>query len=148
MTVVTTHTPAPLYRSVPFWILVAGSAAAAGSGAFMLVDTLNGMTTVLLDQTATGVDVYVGQVWAILGAILIGAGALGLGLALTLATLRGLLTRREETASAEDDALGYDPELGYEEDDDIEDDDAKSETVESAATHDEPIVDDQPVTTR
>jgi hypothetical protein len=135
------HRPAPLHRSIRFWVLVGGSAATAATGAFLLVDKLAGMSTVLLDGSATGVDVYVGQVWAILGAILVGAGALGLGLALTLGVLRGLLTRETvETVAPEDDlqendlqendAFGYDRDLGYED----------AERVEAA--------DDEPVATR
>jgi hypothetical protein len=135
------HRPAPLHRSIPFWVLVGGSAATAATGAFLLVDKLAGMSTVLLDGSATGVDVYVGQVWAILGAILVGAGALGLGLALTLGVLRGLLTRETvETVAPQDDlqehdlqendAFGYDRDLGYED----------AERVAAA--------DDEPVATR
>ena len=110
--------PAPLHRSIPFWILLAGSAVTAGAGAFVLTDTLSRMSAVLLDGTATGVDVYVGQVWAILGAILIGAGALGLALTAAVAIVRGLLVSRTgdagtESAAEPTDAFGYDRELGY-----------------------------------
>lgn len=112
---VTAHSPAPLHRSIPFWILVAGSAATLGVGAFILVDKLSSMSTVLLDNTATGVDVYVGQVQAILGAILIGAGALGLALSAALGVIRGLLVVRPGTAHSVSD-LGYGRDLGYDDD--------------------------------
>jgi hypothetical protein len=48
------------------------------------------METALTQGTATGIEVYVGQIWAVLGAILIGAGAVGLGLTATLGALRSL----------------------------------------------------------
>ncbi|MAP64872.1 MAG: dinucleotide-utilizing enzyme [Microbacterium sp.] len=75
-----------LVRSIPFWILLAGSAGVAGYGASMVTGTLDSMTTTLLDGTATGVDVYVGQSTAVVGAVLIGAGVVGLLLTLAVAT--------------------------------------------------------------
>ncbi|OUI76227.1 dinucleotide-utilizing enzyme, partial [Streptococcus pyogenes] len=51
-----------LVRSIPFWILVAGSVAAIGGGAYILVEKLSNMEATILDNTATGVDVYVGQI--------------------------------------------------------------------------------------
>ncbi|MFT4214562.1 MAG: dinucleotide-utilizing enzyme [Microbacterium sp.] len=77
-----------LSRSVPYWILVAGSAASIAGGAYLLVDKLGGMDTRLTDGSATSNDVYVGQIWAVFGAILVGAGLVGLALALTLGALR------------------------------------------------------------
>lgn len=77
-----------LTRSVPFWILLGGSVVSIGAGAFVLVEKLGTMATTLADGTATGVEVYAGQIWAVLGAILVGAGLIGLALAATLATLR------------------------------------------------------------
>lgn len=77
-----------LVRSIPFWLLIAGSLASATAGALVLVDKLSLMETALTAGTATGVEVYVGQIWAVLGAILIGAGAVGLALAATLGALR------------------------------------------------------------
>jgi hypothetical protein len=80
-----------LTRNVPFWILIVGSIASAVAGAYLLVDKLSVMATALTDQTATGVEVYVGQIWAVLGAVLIGAGIVGLALALTIAALRSFV---------------------------------------------------------
>ncbi len=82
-------------RSIPFWVLVGGSVVAIGGGVYLLVDKLTIMANTLTDGTATGVEVYAGQIWAVLGAILIGAGLIGLALALTLGTL-GALVRRTE----------------------------------------------------
>lgn len=79
-----------LTTSIPFWALVGGSAVAIAGGAYLLVTTLDVMSTKLLDGTATGVEVYPGQVWGVLGAILIGAGLIGFALALTLGALRSL----------------------------------------------------------
>lgn len=80
-----------LVRSVPFWTLIVGSAAAIGGGAYLLVDKLGTMETALTANTATGVDVYVGQVWAVFGGVLVGAGVLGLALALAVAAARSLV---------------------------------------------------------
>lgn len=80
-----------LVRSIPFWILVAGSVATAAIGAWLTVDKLGIMTVGLADGSATPADVYVGQVWAIIGGILIATGIVGLALALVLAVLRSFV---------------------------------------------------------
>ena len=79
-----------LVRSIPFWILLAGSLGTAGYGASMVTGTLDSMTTTLLDGTATGVDVYVGQSTAITGAVLVGAGVIGVLLTLAVAAVATL----------------------------------------------------------
>ncbi len=95
-----------LVRSVPFWALIAGSAVAIGGGAYLLVDKLGTMETALNAGTATGVEVYVGQVWAIFGGVLVGAGALGLALALAVAAARSLVPVHVDAVawSPEDDS--------------------------------------------
>lgn len=75
-----------LVRSIPFWALVAASLATALIGAFLLVDKLGVMTTTLTDGSATGVEVYVGQSIAGLGATLLGAGVVGILIALAVAS--------------------------------------------------------------
>ncbi|MFL0566703.1 dinucleotide-utilizing enzyme [Microbacterium sp. 179-I 1D1 NHS] len=89
-----------LTRSIPFWVLVAGSLASSAAGAVVLIDKLGTMETALTAGTATGVEVYVGQVWAILGAILIGVGVTGLLLAFALGALRAFAMPREQLAPA------------------------------------------------
>lgn len=79
-----------LSRSTPFWVLVGGSVAATAGGAYLLISKLSGMDAGLTDGTATTSDVYVGQIWAVVGAILVGAGLIGFALALTLGALRAL----------------------------------------------------------
>lgn len=74
-----------LVRSIPFWVLVAASLATALAGAALLVDKLGVMTTTLTDGTATGVEVYVGQALAGLGATLLGVGIVGLLISLAIA---------------------------------------------------------------
>jgi hypothetical protein len=122
-----------LVRSIPFWLLIVGSLASSAGGAYLLLDRLGGMDARLTDGTATSNDVYVGQIWAVLGAILIGAGLIGFALALTVGALRSLApaapaeivdapafddadTADETTdaATAAADEYGYEPELGYE----------------------------------
>lgn len=80
-----------LVRSTPFWILVAGSLATAGFGLWLAIDKLGVMSVGLADGTATPVDVYVGQVWAIVGGILIATGLIGLALALVVAAIRSFV---------------------------------------------------------
>lgn len=79
-----------LIRSVPFWVLVAGSIASAAAGGAILADKISVMTTTLTDGSATGIEVYVGQTVAIVGAVLAGAGVIGILLALTVASLATL----------------------------------------------------------
>lgn len=81
-----------LIRSTPFWVLVGGSVVAIAGGAYLLISKLTLMASTLTDGTATGVEVYAGQIWAVLGAILIGAGVIGLALALTLGALRAVVS--------------------------------------------------------
>lgn len=119
-----------LTRSVPFWLLIAGSLASTAGGAYLLLDKLGGMDARLTDGSATSNDVYVGQIWAVLGAILIGAGLVGFALALTVGALRAFtaapsapvevveppaFAEEPSTPAAEDaaDDYGYDADLGY-----------------------------------
>ena len=80
-----------LLRSIPFWLLIVGSLATIVYGAWILVTTTGSMTTSLTAQTATTADVYVGQIVAIFGGILIATGLLGLALALVLGVVRSLV---------------------------------------------------------
>ncbi len=84
-----------LVRSVPYWALVVGSVAAGGVGLWLTLDKLGVMTASILDGSATGVEVYAGQSWAVLGSVLIGVGLIGLALALTLGVAASLVTRDE-----------------------------------------------------
>lgn len=84
-----------LVRSVPYWVLVVGSVAAGAVGLWLTLDKLGVMTETLADGSATGVEVYAGQSWAVLGAILIGTGLIGLAFALTLAAGASLMKRAE-----------------------------------------------------
>lgn len=83
-----------LSRSIPFWVLVAGSVVAIAGGAYLLITKLAVMASTLTDGSATGVEVYAGQTWAVIGGILVGAGLVGLALALTLAALRAVVAPR------------------------------------------------------
>lgn len=89
-----------LSRSTPFWVLVGGSVVTIAGGAYLLVSKLTLMATTLTDGTATGVEVYAGQIWAVLGAILVGVGAIGLALALTLGALRTIVAGAAPAAPA------------------------------------------------
>lgn len=80
-----------LNRSIPFWILLAASIALVVAGLLTVLDHLGTMTATLKDGSATGLEVYGGQSWIVLGSALLGAGALGVLLTLALAVVSSLL---------------------------------------------------------
>lgn len=80
-----------LTRSIAFWLLLILSLASAGVGGWIISGQLSTMTTTLLDGTATGVEVYVGQSLVVFGAALVGAGVLGLLLAVALVAVQSLV---------------------------------------------------------
>lgn len=122
-----------LTRSIPFWLLVAGSLASAAAGSVVLIDKLTTMETALTAGTATGVEVYVGQIWAVLGAILVGVGAIGLLLAFTLGSLRAFaVTPRDRFAPSDE------PEA---ETDEAAVDDARTAPAEASDTTPQPALD-------
>lgn len=79
-----------LARSIPFWGLLVVSLATAAGGAFLLTSKVGSLTAVLTDNSATAVDVYVGQVIAIIGGILLATGIIGVLLTLAVAALSTL----------------------------------------------------------
>lgn len=96
-----------LSRSIPFWGLIAGSAAAVGFGAWLTIDKISIMTSTLTDGSATGVEVYAGQAWALFGAVIAGAGLVGLVAALALGAARSLVAPKVdvvETITWQDEA--------------------------------------------
>jgi len=84
-----------IVTSIPFWVLVVGSLAAVFGGLLMSIDKITVMQQALTDQTATGVEVYVGQAWIIVGAALLAGGIVGLVLALALAVAASLIPRAD-----------------------------------------------------
>ncbi|MCS3842733.1 tetraspanin family protein [Microbacterium sp. AK031] len=80
-----------LTRSIPYWILLLLSVASAAVGGWIISDNAATMTARLLDGTATGVEVYVGQPLIAVGGILLGAGVIGVLLALTVAAAKSLV---------------------------------------------------------
>jgi hypothetical protein len=91
-----------LTRSIPFWVLVVGSVASIGFGVWLTIDKLTVMETKLLDGTATGVEVYGGQAWAVFAAAFVGAGLVGLVAALALGAARTFAARPVEVVEAID----------------------------------------------
>ena len=81
-----------LTRSISYWLLIVVSVASAAVGGWIISDKTATMSAALLDGTATGVDVYVGQPWIVLGAVLVGVGVLGVLLALALTAAKTLVT--------------------------------------------------------
>jgi hypothetical protein len=89
-----------LVRSIPYWGLVVGSVASIGFGTWLTVDKITIMSTTLTDGTATGVEVYGGQAWAVFAAAFVAAGLVGLVAALALAAARSLVARPVEVVEA------------------------------------------------
>lgn len=80
-----------LTRSISYWLLLVLSLVSAGVGAWLISDNASIMTAKLLDGTATGVEVYVGQPMIVVGAVLLGAGVIGVLLTLALAAAKSLV---------------------------------------------------------
>ena len=104
-----TH-PARLTRSAAYWTLVLASVLAIAGGLALSLPRIGTMEEMLLNGTATGVEVYVGQAWITLAAGLVGAGAVGLILALALVAAKALVAPRAAeaqapAASAEDEPI-------------------------------------------
>lgn len=85
-----------LLSAVSFWILIALSLAAAGVGAWIIRSHSDTMTRTLLDGTATGVDVYVGQSMIGVGGTLLAAGIIGIVIALALGVVARLVRRSDQ----------------------------------------------------
>ena len=116
-------TTSPLSRNAPLWVLLAGSFVSAAIGGFVLTSRLITMDARLQDGTATTSDVYVGQTWAGFGAVLVGAGIVGLALALTVAALRPHASTADPRVS-DTDSRGGDLDL-------VEDENAEPVSVEA-----------------
>ncbi|MGN7949869.1 hypothetical protein ACTJKH_14065 [Microbacterium sp. 22215] len=80
-----------LTRSIGFWLLLVLSLASAGVGGWLIAGQIGTMTSTLLDGTATGIEVYVGQSLVVVGAALLGAGVLGLLIAIALSAVQALM---------------------------------------------------------
>lgn len=89
-----------LLSAVSFWILIALSLTASGIGAWIIRSHSDTMTRTLLDGTATGVEVYVGQSMIGVGGTILAAGIVGIAIALALGVVARLL-RRSEQADAD-----------------------------------------------
>jgi len=80
-----------LVRSIPFWVLLAGSLVLTAIGAWLVVDRLGRIESAIVSQSAeAGIEVYVGQPAVLAGGVLLGAGLVGLLLSLTVAALSTL----------------------------------------------------------
>lgn len=80
-----------LTRSIGFWLLLVLSLASAGVGGWLIAGQIGTMTSTLLDGTATGIEVYVGQSLVVVGAALLGAGVIGILIAVALSAVQALL---------------------------------------------------------
>lgn len=149
-------TRAELRRSVPFWVLLVGSLGLTGFGAWLVFDRLGALSDGIRSQTTdtaaqleVTVAAYVAPPTATVGGVILGAGLVGLLLALALATLSALLPRPavevvEAIDWTSDDADGFDDEQ-----DDLSADDGSSdrEPVSDGAAPEEAVSEDPDVET-
>jgi len=98
-----------LVRSIPFWILLAGSVAVTVTGAMIVAGTLPQMVAGLEDQTATTGQVYGGQSWIVVGAGLLTAGIVGVFAVLALAAARSFLAVSPTAPATETDVVDAEP---------------------------------------
>ncbi|MEV7608768.1 hypothetical protein AB0N61_04725 [Microbacterium sp. NPDC089320] len=80
-----------LTRSIGFWLLLVLSLASAGVGGWLIAGQVGTMTSTLLDGTATGIEVYVGQSLVVVGAALLGAGVIGILISVALTAVQALV---------------------------------------------------------
>lgn len=80
-----------LSRSIGFWLLLIVSLAATAVGGWLISGQIATMTSTLLDGTATGIEVYVGQSLVVVGAGVLAAGIVGILLTLALVAARSLV---------------------------------------------------------
>lgn len=103
-----------LTRSIGFWLLLVLSLASAGVGGWLIAGQIGTMTSTLLDGTATGIEVYVGQSLVVVGAALLGAGVIGILVAVALSAVQALLPSPAPVVvepidgNAESDAVDHD----------------------------------------
>jgi UPF0716 family protein affecting phage T7 exclusion len=89
-----------LTRSIGFWLLLVVALASTAVGGWIVADQLSTMTSALTDNTATGVDVYVGQSLIVVGAALLAAGVLGLLITLALIAAQSVIARSSKVADS------------------------------------------------
>ncbi|MFJ4225339.1 hypothetical protein [Microbacterium sp. NPDC089695] len=80
-----------LTRSIGFWLLLVLSLVSTGIGGWLIAGQVGSMTSTLLDNTATGVDVYVGQSLIVVGSALLGAGIIGILISVALTAVQAML---------------------------------------------------------
>ncbi len=133
-----------LRRSIGFWLLLVLSLASAGIGGWLIAGQIGTMTSTLLDGTATGIEVYVGQSLVVVGAALLGAGVIGILVAVALSAVQAILPSPAPVVvepidwNAESDAVDHDETTTVENDAaDVqisEDDEAQNGSSGSTAT--------------
>lgn len=124
-------------RSIPFWILLAASVALVVSGALVVLDHLGTMTTTLKNGSATGLEVYAGQSWIVIGAALLGAGVLGVLLALALLVVSGLVAPAALERVESGPAITEAPEEDGESEAPVSEDAPSQEVSSADATNDQ-----------
>lgn len=99
-----------LSRSIGFWLLLVVSLVTTAVGGWLIAGQIGTMTTTLLDGTATGIEVYVGQSLVVVGAGVLAAGIIGILLTLGLVAARSLVpspaTAVVETIDGTEDSEG------------------------------------------
>ncbi|WP_194419761.1 hypothetical protein [Microbacterium abyssi] len=87
-----------LTRSISYWLLLVLSLASVAVGGWLVYDQTTTMATALVTGTATGVEVYVGQPLIVVGAVVLGAGVIGILIALGLTAAKALMPAQAPVA--------------------------------------------------
>jgi hypothetical protein len=106
------HSRPSLVRNVPFWILLAVSLVLTGVGTWIVLERLGQMESAVATQSAdAAIQVYVGPSFVFPGAVILGAGLIGLLLTLAVAAAATLRPRTESDAPAFGDGIDEDETL-------------------------------------
>lgn len=140
---------ARLLVSIPFWILLVASLVSGALGLWIVLDRLGTMESGLEAGTATTSQVYGGQSWAVVGAVLLGAGVIGVLLTLAVAAIHTILPRPEIEVVESIDWTAGEPNAApattaapvIAEDPDVE---VPSTAAAPAAAHEEPAITTEP----
>ena len=102
-----------LTRSIGFWLLLVLALASTAVGGWLISGQIGTMTTTLLDGTATGIEVYVGQSLVVVGAVVLGGPAWSRTAPVFLPIVRDVVTatteaRRVHEVDVRGSALGDD----------------------------------------
>lgn len=128
------NTRPALARSIPFWALLVVSLVLIAVGAWIVFDRLGQMESAVTTQSAdAAIQVYVGPSFVFPGAVLLGAGLVGLLLALAVAAVATLRPRPDAADSPD-----------FEDEDDVQSLPAPPAFTAAEPAHADPVIAEDP----